>query len=68
MHIMGIRKHKFANMTSSDTQKCNNNMNLNVYLYFKLLHSLTLNDFNNYSKIIICFFTKFSSKMTLKLM
>ncbi len=27
-------KKKVEKMTSSDTQKCNNNMNLNVYLYF----------------------------------
>jgi hypothetical protein len=33
------KKKKVAKMTSSDTQKCNNNMNLNVYLYFKLRHS-----------------------------
>jgi hypothetical protein len=26
-------KDKFAKMTFSDTQKCNNNMNLKVYLY-----------------------------------
>ena len=35
----GDEKKKFAKMTSSDTQKCNNNMNLKVYLYCKLLHS-----------------------------
>ena len=53
--LNGDKKNKFAKITSSDTQKCNNNMNLNVYLYFKLPHSTLQMIFDNYSKINICF-------------